>query len=170
MKSSLIDSVFVHRNQVQNTQFLFLKIAPKGLIFSSLNLSPKDSFFVHETQAQRTRFLFNHVTQNSNMGISFTLPHTSQQITYTPLVLIESTLQTHTGPQLSLSLKPRAAPLRVSNPHWSSQHSHSNPNTSPHSHSNLVPHHSESQTHTVLTTYHSHSNPHRSSQSLTLQT
>ena len=105
-----------------------------------------DLFFVCETQAQRTRFLFSHVTQNSNTGRSFTLPHTSQQITHTPQ---RSSTLTQTSHRATPSLKPTPVLTLTQT---------------------LRAHHSESQTHTIITTDHSHSNPHQSSQSLTLQT
>ena len=113
-------------------------LKPRGVVFFSAT-SPKIQTRTHLTQITLTHF---------------TLPHTSHSLS-----LFKRT------PVLTLTRrKPHATPLQVSNPHRSSQHSHpptlvltvshsSNPNilkthTSPHSHSNVVPHHYESQTHT----------------------
>ena len=104
--SSPKDSIFVHGTRAQRTRFLLMEIKPKRLVFCSWNSSPKD-------------VLFSHVTQLKNEQI-FTLLHTSQQsLTLKPTPVLSLTLQTQT-PVVTLTL-PHAAPLRVSNPHWSSQ-------------------------------------------------
>ena len=96
-----------------------MEIAPKWLTFSSLNSSPKDSFFVNGNWAQWTCFLFVKLKPRGLGFCSAMSPKIQTRAdhlhSHTPH---NRSLTLHSGPQLSL--KPRTAPLRVSNPHRSS--------------------------------------------------
>ena len=141
--SSPKDSFFVNGNRAQMTRFLLMEIEPKGLVFCSWNSSLEDSVFVqprhpkfkHEQiiytpphlttdHSHSLPVLIESTLQTQTLVLSLTLTQTSRCATPslkpTP-VLTTLTLKHKHLSSLSLSLKPRTAPLRVSNPHRSLQ-------------------------------------------------
>ena len=159
------------------TRFLFMKLKPRGLAFCSATTPKIQTLPPHLTQIV-TLTLHSHgphtVSHSSNPKHRSSLSRDSNLEPYhsiKPTPVLTTLTLPHTGPYYLSLFKPKYSQTHIG-PHS-------------HSHSNLVPHHSEPQTgpHNrsltlkptpVLTVSHSsnpiQSNPNTSPQSLTLQT
>ena len=127
LNSSPNDSFFVNGNRAQWTRFLFMKLEPRGLYFCSAT-SPKiqTRASLIYTPTHLTIALTLHTSPhrehslNPHRSLTFTLTLTQTSRRATPSLkptLVLTTLTLKPKHRSSLSLKPCATPLRVSNLH-----------------------------------------------------